>query len=201
MRTSLAHRPQGGAAVRAALIAAATELFALHGPAAVSVREIASRALVNHGLVHRHFGSKEALLAAVLAKLARDLAEDMQRSPARRRPAWKALRATRKQGTYWRILAHTLLAGRKVAEVQTEFPVIGALVQATRNGQAAGRFDPGLDPRALTATGVALALGVLMFEPYLLAATGLAAAGEKRRYRELMRVWRRLELGLRPASR
>lgn len=201
MMSSQSLRPQGGAAVRAALIAAATELFALHGPASVSVREIAARAQVNHGLVHRHFGSKEALLAAVLAKLARELAEDMQRSPARRRPASRALRATRKQGTYWRILAHTLLEGRQVGEVQREFPVISALVQATRNGQAAGRFDAGLDPRALTATGVAFVLGLLMFEPYLLAATGLAEAGEKRRYRELMRVWRRMEKGLRPVSR
>jgi len=201
MRTSLADRPQGGTAVRAALIDAAAELFALHGPASVSVREIAARAQVNHGLVHRHFGSKEALLSTVLAKLARELAEDMQKGPSRRRPAWRALRATRKQGTYWRILAHTLLEGRKVSGVQTDFPVFGALVRATRNGQAAGRFDVDLDARALTVTVAALALGLLMFEPYLLAATGLAEAGEKRRARELLRVLRRMEKGLRPAVR
>jgi len=198
MTISQSPRPQGAAAVRAALIAAAAELFALSGPGAVSVREIATRARVNHGLVHRHFGSKEALLTAVLGKLARDLAADMQRAPGRRRPAWKALRATRKQGTYWRILAHTVLEGRNIAEVQKEFPVIGALVRAARDGQATGRFDPRLDPRALTATGVALVLGLLLFEPYLLAATGLRETGAKRRYRELMRILHRIEKGLRP---
>ncbi|MFD0391534.1 TetR/AcrR family transcriptional regulator [Tistrella bauzanensis] len=45
---------------------AADALFAEKGPNAVTVREIAARAEVNHGLVHRHFGSKEALLDAVL---------------------------------------------------------------------------------------------------------------------------------------
>ncbi|WP_131725063.1 helix-turn-helix domain-containing protein, partial [Mycobacteroides abscessus] len=40
------------------------------GPAATSIREVATRAGVNHGLVHRHFGSKRQLLAATLQHLA-----------------------------------------------------------------------------------------------------------------------------------
>jgi len=193
-------RPHGGEAVRAALIAAATDLFAQFGPGAVSVREIAGRAQVNHGLLHRHFGSKDALLTAVLDKLARDLAAEMQRGRPRRRPALQAFRATRKQGTYWRILAHTILEGRRPTDVQKDYPVISGLVQAVKRGQVELRFDPRLDARALTASGVAFALGWLLFEPYLLAATGLGTSGEKRRFREMARVWERIvkDLGPRP---
>lgn len=56
-------RPVGKDQVRRALIDATTELFVEQGRS-ISVREIAARAGVNHGLVHTYFGSKDALLAA-----------------------------------------------------------------------------------------------------------------------------------------
>ena len=58
-----ADRPLGRDAVRAALIDATTELILEKG-VTMSVREIAQRAHVNHGLVHTYFGSKEGLLTA-----------------------------------------------------------------------------------------------------------------------------------------
>ena len=59
-------RPHGRDEVVAAVIDAATTLFAERGPAAVSLREIAQSAGVNLGLIHRHIGSKTDLLIAVL---------------------------------------------------------------------------------------------------------------------------------------
>jgi AcrR family transcriptional regulator len=56
-------KPLGREAVMAALIDATTELIVEQG-VAISVREIAQRAGVNHGLVHTYFGSKDALLDA-----------------------------------------------------------------------------------------------------------------------------------------
>lgn len=61
--------PTGRAEVAAAILEAATELFAERGPAATSIRDIAARAGVNHGLVFRHFGTKEQLVGAVLDHL------------------------------------------------------------------------------------------------------------------------------------
>lgn len=63
---SVASRPHGPDEVRAAVVAAATELFAERPPGAVTVRQIAERAQVNHALVHRYFGTKEDLMRAVL---------------------------------------------------------------------------------------------------------------------------------------
>ena len=57
--------PTGREEVAAAILEAATDLFAERGPAATSIRDIAARSKVNHGLVFRHFGTKEQLVGAV----------------------------------------------------------------------------------------------------------------------------------------
>ena len=68
-------QPRGRDSVRAALLEAAETLFAEKGPAAVSVRDIAREAGVNHGLVHRHFGSKAGLLHDLMTTLSADIAD------------------------------------------------------------------------------------------------------------------------------
>mgnify|MGYP003342924440 CR=1 FL=1 len=51
------------------LLAAAGDLLVDVGPHGATVREIARRAGVNHGLVHHYFGSKEQLLRAAMIVL------------------------------------------------------------------------------------------------------------------------------------
>jgi AcrR family transcriptional regulator len=56
-----------------ALIATARELFARHGYDGTSVRMITDQASANLGAISYHFGSKEALYAAVVGSVARPL--------------------------------------------------------------------------------------------------------------------------------
>ena len=65
--TSQIDRPVGKAKVKSALQKAALTLLAERGMS-FSIREVAKLARVNHGLVHRHFGSKEALLKVAIAE-------------------------------------------------------------------------------------------------------------------------------------
>src|ERR1700761_9750515 len=67
--------PTGREEVAAAILAAAPELFAQRGPAATSIRDIAAQSKVNHGLVFRHFGTKENLVGAVLDHLGEQLTD------------------------------------------------------------------------------------------------------------------------------
>src|SRR3974377_840276 len=70
--------PSGREEVGAAILAAATDMFAERGPAATSIRDIAARSNVNHGLVFRHFGAKEQLVGAVLDHLGTNLSDLLQ---------------------------------------------------------------------------------------------------------------------------
>lgn len=56
--------------VPARLLAAAAELFAEHGYAGTTVRDVVARAGTNLNAVNYHFGSKEQLYAAVMRHLA-----------------------------------------------------------------------------------------------------------------------------------
>ena len=161
--------PRGKEAVKAALIDAAAELFAARGPSAVGVREIARHAGVNHGLVHRHFGSKEALLRAVMTSLSKRVSASIgPPSPEERLtelliPIFEQAEDTQQ---HWRILAMALLEGRSPSDIQAGFPVFHRLLAAAR------RADPdGMSAEAFTSILVAMGLGMLVFAPWLQAAS------------------------------
>lgn len=62
-----------GEEIREALVSALLALLAERSVASISVREIAAAASLNHGLVHRHFGSKEALVRAAIAQISDEI--------------------------------------------------------------------------------------------------------------------------------
>src|SRR4051812_30151379 len=62
-------------ATRAALVAAARELFAQRGYAAVGTEEIVQRAGVTRGALYHHFAGKRELFRAVYEDVERELVE------------------------------------------------------------------------------------------------------------------------------
>jgi AcrR family transcriptional regulator len=72
-----APKPHGKDEVVHAIMSAAIPLIAERGVKAVSFRDIAEAANVNHGLITRHFGTKEALLARVGDLLAERMFRDV----------------------------------------------------------------------------------------------------------------------------
>ena len=64
--------PHGARQVRAALLQAAMRRLEETPPARLSLQTVADDAGVNKGLIHRHFGSKAALLAAVMYQVRDD---------------------------------------------------------------------------------------------------------------------------------
>lgn len=99
-------KPHGREQVTAAIHAAAVELLAERGPRDVTVREIAERAGVNHALVHRHYGSKQELIASVVR------AESQAIATATARPGTTVqdvVARLAEHPAYFRILARTVL--------------------------------------------------------------------------------------------
>ncbi|MCH9688288.1 MAG: TetR/AcrR family transcriptional regulator [Deltaproteobacteria bacterium] len=158
---------RGPEAVRAALIEAATDLFARDGDA--SVRAVAARAGVNHGLVHHYFGGKPGLRTAVIDKLATSLRHslDVPDSSSPTVVSRAALRVTEQDPRLIKILARALLDGAVPEQLQTTFPVVQRLLETPSDADAAER-------RAVIAEGLAMVLGTVVFGAWIRAALGIS---------------------------
>lgn len=178
---------RGKAAAREALIQAAADLFAEQSD--VSVRDIAARAGKNHGLVHHYFEGKHGLRRAVLDHLAAAQASrlgavDLDDPVAL---AHAAVRVAREDRRYFRILARAMLDGEGDAPLQSAFPVVRRLVDTLDRGGVEGA-------RQRVAEGLALALGWMLFEPWIRAATGLTDAESARLLDDLIETHARAYL-------
>ncbi|MGH2838481.1 MAG: TetR/AcrR family transcriptional regulator [Thermoleophilaceae bacterium] len=80
-------------ATRAALVAAARELFAERGYAGVGTEEIVGRAGVTRGALYHHFTDKEDLMRAVLHDLNRELAETSATAALKETDQWRQILA------------------------------------------------------------------------------------------------------------
>jgi AcrR family transcriptional regulator len=160
--------PVGREEVVAAILAGAAELFAERGPAATSIRDIAARSAVNHGLVHRHFGTKERLVGAVLDHLGATLTVLLDNGA----PAEEVEQA---MDRHMRVMARALLDGYPVGQLQTRFPNVALLLD-----QVLPRFGDESSGRLAVANAVALQLGWRLFEPFLRSAVGLGQVADGR---------------------
>jgi TetR/AcrR family transcriptional regulator, repressor for neighboring sulfatase len=147
--------------VAAAILEAATELFAERGPAATSIRDIAARSKVNHGLVFRHFGTKERLVGAVLDRLGANLTELLESEAS----ADVVERALDRQ---MRVMARTVLDGYPAGQLQKRFPNVAELLD-----RVLPSHDDEIGARLAVANALALQFGWRLFAPILRSATGL----------------------------
>ncbi|WP_322859574.1 helix-turn-helix domain-containing protein [Mycobacterium europaeum] len=156
-----ANMPTGRAEVAAAILEAATDLFAERGPAATSIRDIAARSNVNHGLVFRHFGTKENLVGAVLDHLGTNLTALLDAGA----PADELDRALDRQ---MRVMARTVLDGYPAGQLQKRFPNIATLLE-----WVLPLYHNETEGRLAVANALALQFGWRLFAPILRSATGI----------------------------
>ncbi|BAX95430.1 putative transcriptional regulator [Mycobacteroides stephanolepidis] len=154
-------KPVGKEEVVEAVLNAAAELFAEKGPAAASIREVAARAGVNHGLVHRHFGSKRQLLASTLQHLA-DTGAALRETGA----SPSDLEAA--HDLQLRVMVRSTLDGFPIEELQERRPGMEWLLEQIRPGHADER-----EARLAGAHAIALQLGWRLMGPSLRAGFGL----------------------------
>lgn len=180
--------PRGRDEVTRAIVRAAGELFATRGTVAVSVRDVAERAGVNHGLVHRHFGSKAKLVRAVMQALG----EELRASSAGLGGGLPAtFLATAVESAYWRVLARALLDGVRPRELQDGFPMVEQLSAAMANARREGLVRDDVDAQLLVGMTLALHLGWLVFEPFIDSALGVHPGASERRA-DVTTAWLRL---------
>src|SRR5882672_8308988 len=118
------------------LLQTARRLFAEHGYAATSVRDITSRAKTNLGAVTYHFGSKEALYQAVLLQLVQPMAEGVIAEASAPGPALERIGSL--VGFYYRYLHQHPELPRFMLQIMAEQgPLPKALAQLQSKQRAA----------------------------------------------------------------
>jgi AcrR family transcriptional regulator len=159
-------KPVGRDAVMDALVEATGQLILERG-VTISVRDIARRAGVNHGLVHTYFGSKEALLSAAFGRLVDRAADDVDADGFP--PADLAFR---RGGEVARALARTMLD--VAGDPYPSHPILPSWRAAlARNRPEA--TDAELDEAVIVAT--TLGLGWALFAEHLCAILDVDESG------------------------
>lgn len=168
--------------VRTLVLDVATELFADRGIRGTTVRDIAAAAGVSHPLVHAYLGTKDAILAGVFARhgeLARRHAADRDVAPPQL-TAELARYVLGQRRDYARLAARAALEGLPFSIAEDAFPGTRALADyaVSRAGQRDGSaWFPGIGPRVLIASLVAMCIGWAAAGDGMLDAAGLEGLG------------------------
>jgi AcrR family transcriptional regulator len=129
-------------------LAAARAAFEAIGPDA-NLREIARRAGVAQGTVHRHFPTKEALFSAIITDRLQELTRLAQQLSAGRAPGdafFAFIDATLEQARYNRSLSSVFQAADNDGEMRTAGQRMGAeLGRLLSEAQAAGAVRGDID--------------------------------------------------------
>ncbi len=166
-------KPHGREQVVAAVLQSAAELFSKHGINGVSIRDIASHARVNHGLIHRHFGSKENLRLKTQEYLARKIRDDI--GPLDNFPdsIQRIEQAMTKNPLFWKVMARTFLDDKFEGDIQSSFPFIKKLVDHIDIAKEDGIIKSEMAAKDIVAAFTAYGLGMRLFEHYIMQSTGL----------------------------
>lgn len=172
------------------LINAAADLLGEVGPRAMSVRAIADRAGVNHGLVHHYFAGKEGLLRAAMTRLVYEHAEfAKEQSGGSPVPAPLALSHDQR---YLRAVVRSVLDG-EMELAQMELTAGVSVPRGALQHVVDARQLPTADAetKAMVAIGMAMEMGWAALEPFLFAVAEVRDESEKERVREYARGFRR----------
>ena len=148
-----------------ALIKAARELFAERGPSAVSLRDIARRAGVNHGLIHHYIGSRDDLLRLVFSVSMDHARAEVEGSESAEAGLGALRQLGRGSDEYTRLLAWALLEGYDPSAFHGRSSALDAVVAAGDNDSR--------QLRVALAMAMVQTLGWKLFGSYVVAAAGL----------------------------
>jgi AcrR family transcriptional regulator len=143
---------------RDGLVAAAEELFAKHGPDAVSIDEITAAADVAKGTFYTHFSDKDDLARALARSVRLELEDQVTRVNSG--ISDPGIRMANGLACYLSFAVHQPTRARTLSRLLSgaanpEAPINAGLRNDVLSGLTAGRFDvPSVNAAVLTAIGV-----------------------------------------------
>jgi AcrR family transcriptional regulator len=150
------------------LVAAAVELFAKEGPDGVALRQVATAAGVNYGLIHQYIGTKDDLLRLVFRSVSEQAAERLSTATDLDGAIREMVRSQRNPSAYASLLGWALLQGRDAHALLGRSPALGVLVERLAQLDEA---EP--ETRLRVEAMVAMSLGWQLFGPFIRSGVGL----------------------------
>ena len=176
----------------ARILDSAQELFAKHGPRAVSVREVAEHAGVSHALVHKYFGSKDDLIKAVIDRVDVKRATTARASASLRGAYQVLLPRAMLQRDHSMMLVRSAMEGTEYVSLAERIRTTSAMVALARNAAASGDkpLPPprDIDPRVLVSAITAMILGWASIEDWVWPTAGIDPAEKDEIYRQLIEM-------------
>ena len=166
-RASTTPPAAGREAAVAKLVEAASELFARNGPDGVSLREVASTAGVNYGLIHQYIGTKDDLLHLVFRSVSEHAAERFHAAEDIDTALDELIGTGRRPSRYVSMLAWALLQGRDATVLLGRSPALAALLERIES------IEQRDDVAERVAAAVALNLGWQLFGSFIRNGVGL----------------------------
>ncbi len=183
-------KPRGREKVIDALIEAAADLWSKKGIEAVSVREIALHAGVNHGLVHIYFGSKENLVRQTMDRLVSTFRADAGEPDSFLDALVRGSYSMQKNEKYWRLLSRALIDGKMDEDkIQSDFKYMNNIVRLIDEEKKKGEIKSDMDSRFIATGILSMGFGMLIFKKLLFAATGLNTENQDTVTAELFKGW------------
>lgn len=157
------------------ILNAAEDLLATEGIEQVTLRQIAERAGVQHGLITRHFGTKQDLLREVVDRGVRRAHAELKAQPGAIEGVAALLRYYQDHPAAIRVTTQAALNGLSPKVAMSRFPTVAELLRRLEE-------EEGLDletAKVNAALGNSLVLGVVLMRPWLLASTAIEGVEEE----------------------
>ncbi len=168
------------------LIAATAELLGEVGPRSLSVRAIAERAGVNHGLVHHYFGGKDALLQAAMERLVHshhDYAMEQSRQQPIPAPLTLIGDPMYLRAVVRAVLDNEMSLARTELSEDVSVPRNAMMHVATQQGMD----EPTVELKAMMGLGMAMEMGWAALEPFIFSVVDADSQNDQEQIRAVAR--------------
>ena len=177
--------PRGRNEISDAILKATEQLLPKHNPTEISLRQIAEAANVNYSLIHRYFGTKEAVIMAAHERMLNKVGEQFSTVDRLDGNIAVLFKINRENASRRTLLARAMLDGADPHLIRHHFPIMYQLIDLLRKKKSKTKKPTQYDAETLAAFFAGSALGWFFFEPFLLASTGLNKKEKKKVHQQI----------------
>lgn len=165
--------PRGREAIKEAILQVTEKLLAKHSPTEISLRQIAKAANINHSLIHRYFGTKENVILAVHERIISKLGEQFSVIDSLDGNVEMLFKISEQNPSRRILLARAMLDGADPHLIRHHFPTVQKLIELLKKKKGEAAEPSEYDAETLAAFFAGAVMGWFLYEPFLLASTGL----------------------------